>query len=108
MTHGRELVAGETHAGHMASHVSIFMRGDWCMALEVTYTWHATSMSCGGEMAHGLAIYMDVQFSSRGVPVQFVESSKKERRKEKRGKARRKEEKKIWKKKKEKRKERRK
>ena len=30
-------------------------------------------------MAHGLAIYMDVQFSSRGVPVQFVESSKKER-----------------------------
>ena len=45
----------------------------------MSYTWHPTCMSCGGEMAHGLTIYMDVQFSSRGVPVQFVESSKKER-----------------------------
>ena len=35
-------------------------------------------------MAHGLAIYMDVQFSSRGVPVQFVESSKKERERKER------------------------
>ena len=43
MTHGRELVGGETHAGHMASHVSIFMRGDWCMALEVTCVIH---MAC--------------------------------------------------------------
>ena len=45
----------------------------------MSYTWHATCMACGGEMAHGLAIYMYVQFSSSGVPVQFMESIKKER-----------------------------
>ena len=50
----------------------------------MSYTWHATCLSGGGEMAHGLAIYMDVQFSFRGVPVQFVESSKKERERKER------------------------
>ena len=36
------------------------------MALEVTCVIHMAChmMPCGGEMAHGLAIYMDVQFSS--------------------------------------------
>ena len=43
VTRGRELVAGETHVGHMASHVSICMRGDWCMPLEVTCVIH---MAC--------------------------------------------------------------
>ena len=66
-------------------------------------------------MAHGLAIYMDVQFNSRGVPVQFVESSKKERvmkeRKEgnkREGKQEGRKKRKCGRKKKEKRKERRK
>ena len=29
----------------------------------MSYTWHATCMPCVGKMAHGLAIYIDVQFS---------------------------------------------
>ena len=33
----------------------------------MSYAWHATIMPCGGEMAHGLAIYMDVRFSSSSV-----------------------------------------
>ena len=33
VTRGSKLVSGETHAGHIASHVSICMRGDCCMAL---------------------------------------------------------------------------
>ena len=43
VTRGSELVVGETHVGHMASHVSICMLGDWCMALEVTCVIH---MAC--------------------------------------------------------------
>ena len=43
MTRGSKLVARETHAGHMASHVSICMKGDWSMDLEVTCVIH---MAC--------------------------------------------------------------
>ena len=43
VTRGIELVARETHARHMESHVSICMRGDWCMALEVICVIH---MAC--------------------------------------------------------------
>ena len=63
----------------------------------MSYTWHATCMPCGGEIAHGLAIYMDVQFSSssvRGGQQQGKGKEGEKTRKEKIGKARRKEKKK--------------
>ena len=73
----------------------------------MSYTWHATCMPCGGEIAHGLAIYMDVQFSSSSVRGGQQEGKGKEgekTRKEKRGKARRKEKKREEEKRKERRK----
>ena len=51
---------------------------------------HGMHMPCGGEMAHGLAIYMDVQFSSwkcskkeREIKERNEEKKRKERKKSK-------------------------
>ena len=66
MTHVRELVAGETHVGHMASHVSICMRGDWCMALEMTCVIH---MACHVEVKW-LKDWLYI-WTSSSIPVEF-------------------------------------
>ena len=111
MTRGRELVEGETHAGHMASHVFICIRGDWCMALEVTCVIHISMPHACHVEVKWLMVWLYI-WTSTSVLVQFVEERKREGkgkgrkgkekgRKEKRNRGKKREKKRIKEKKKE-------